>query len=447
MKTPERPLHDYLAEVCECTEVRAGVPLPMGTHEYGRGVNFAFFSRHASRVRLELFDLQEATPARVIDLDPACNRTGDVWHVWVEGIYPGQLYAYRVDSAYQPGGLHRFKLRKFLLEPFATVIARVLNWDFGLARRYVPSVPERDILHSLADGAGAIPKLVFTQEHFDWQGDQPLRHPWSKTVIYEASVRGLTIHPSSVVENPGTYRGLMEKIPYLKDLGVTVVELMPVQEFNESRATAFDSQKLEFREMVQAFHKAGIELILDVVFNHAAEGNELGPTLCFRGMDNAIFYTLAGDKRYYQDYKGTGNTINANHPVVRDHILAALRYWMVEMHVDGFRFDLASVLGRDRTGKLLANAPLLERIAKDPILRNVQIIAEDWDAAVARERAIVSGRSTNLPSEPEFECHASGSNNERPTVADGVGGGQMRIAILPALFGLQHDQEANHETG
>jgi isoamylase len=407
MKTPERPLHDYLAEVCECTEVRAGVPLPIGTHEYGRGVNFAFFSRHASRVRLELFDLQESALARVIDLDPACNRTGDVWHVWVEGICPGQTYAYQVDSAFQSGGGLRFNLRKFLLEPFATVITRVLHWDFGLASGCDSSVPERGILGSLAGGAGATPKRVFTQEHFDWQGDEPLRHPWSKTVIYEAPVRGLTIHPSSVVENPGTYRGLMEKIPYLKDLGVTVVELMPVQEFNENRATAFDSQKLEFREMVQAFHKAGIELILDVVFNHAAEGNELGPTLCFRGMDNAIFYTLAGDKRYYQDYTGTGNTINANHPVVRDHILAALRYWMVEMHVDGFRFDLASVLGRDRTGKLLGNAPLLERIANDPILRNVQIIAEDWDAAVARGRGNVLGRSTKLASEPEIEGQSS----------------------------------------
>ena len=317
MKTPERPLHDYLAEVCECTEVRAGVPLPMGTHEYGRGANFAFFSPHASRVRLELFDLQEATPARVIDLDPACNRTGDVWHVWVEGIYPGQLYGYRVDSAYQAEGEHRFNLREFLLDPFRRVISRVRKWDFGPARGYDPPVPERDGIHSLAD-AGAIPKCVFTQEHFDWQGDQPLRHPWSKTVIYEAPIRGLTILPSSVVENPGTYRDLIEKIPYLKDLGVTVVELMPVQEFTENRATTFDAQKLEFREMVRAFHKAGIELILDVVFNHAAEGNELGPTLCFRGMDNAIFYTLAGDKRYYQNYTGTGNTINANHPVVRD---------------------------------------------------------------------------------------------------------------------------------
>jgi isoamylase len=425
MKTPERLLHDYVAEVSERSEVRTGVPLPMGTHEYGEGVNFAFFSRQASRVRLELFDHPEdATAARVIDLDPARNRTGDVWHVWVEGIRPGQLYAYRVDGPYQPKDGHRFNFNRLLLDPFATAISRAPNWDFGPARGYDPSAPERDLACSSVDDAGAMPKCVFTHEHYHWQDDLPPRHSWSKTVIYETHIRGFTIHPSSRVENPGTYRGLMEKIPYLAHLGVTAVELMPVQEFNENQATGNHSQagkplknywgydpvifcapkasysssggvgqqKLEFKEMVQAFHKVGIEVILDVVFNHTAEGNEQGPTLCFRGMENAIFYTLAGDKRYYEDYTGTGNTINANHPVVRDHILAALRHWMVEMHVDGFRFDLASVLGRDGTGKLLANAPLLERIAEDPILRDVKIIAEAWDAAGAYEVGSFSER-------------------------------------------------------
>ncbi len=269
-----------------------------------------------------------------------------------------------------------------------------------------------------------MPKCVFTHDHFDWHDDRPLRHPWSKTVIYEMHVRGFTIHPNSGVEHPGTYRGLMEKIPYLQDLGVTAVELMPVHEFNErqvsginpqtgkplrdywgydpvaffapkasySSAGGLGQQKLEFKEMVRALHRAGIEVILDVVFNHTAEGNELGPTLCFRGIDNAIFYMLESDKRYYKNYTGTGNTINANHPVVRDHILAALRYWMVEMHVDGFRFDLASVLGRDGSGKLLANAPLLERIAEDPILRDVKIVAEAWDAAGAYQVGSFSER-------------------------------------------------------
>ncbi len=425
MKTPQRELHDYISELSEHADVRAGSPLPLGIQQRGAGVNFAIFSRYASRVRLELFDdPEDAAPARVIDLDSARNRTGDVWHVWVEGIGPGQLYAYRVDGPYEPSEGHRFNFNRLLLDPFATAISQLPRWDFALARGYDSSAPEQDLAISKLDNSRSMPKSVFVNEPFEWGGDQPLQHPWSKTIIYETHVRGFTIHPKSGVDHPGTYRGLMEKIPYLKTLGVTAVELMPVQEFNETSVTrknpqtsqplrnywgydpvaffapkasyssagGLGQQKLEFKEMVRAFHNAGIEVILDVVFNHTAEGNELGPTLCFRGMDNAIFYTLADDKRHYKDYTGTGNTINANHPVVRDHILTALRYWMVEMHVDGFRFDLASVLGRDRTGKLLANAPLLERIAEDEILRDVKIIAEAWDAAGAYEVGSFSER-------------------------------------------------------
>jgi glycogen operon protein len=425
MRTPERPLQDYLEEVSEHTEVRRGVPLPWGAHESEGGVNFAFFSRHASRVRLELFDHPEdATAARAIDLDPARNRTGDVWHVWVAGIRSGQLYAYRVDGPYQPKEGHRFNFNKLLLDPFATAISRLPDWDFVPTLGYDPSAPERDLVCSKVDDAGAMPKCVFTHEHFDWHDGRPLQHPWSRTVIYETHVRGFTIHPSSGVKHPGTYRGLMEKIPYFKELGVTAVELMPVHEFNEYQATGINpqtgqplrnywgydpvaffapkasysssggvgQQKLEFKEMVRAFHEAGIEVILDVVFNHTAEGNEKGPTLCYRGIDNTIFYMLEENKRFYKDYTGTGNTVNANHPVVRDHILTALRYWVVEMHVDGFRFDLAAVLGRGRSGDLLPNPPLLERIAEDPILRNVKIIAEAWDAAGAYEVGSFSER-------------------------------------------------------
>jgi isoamylase len=425
LTTSSRSLHDYVAEVSERTDVRVGAPLPLGTYARGEGVNFAFFSRHASHIRLELFDHPEdATAARTIDLDPARNRTGDVWHVWIEGIRPGQLYAYRVDGPYQPKDGHRFNFNKLLIDPFATALSRLPTWEFGPARGYDPSVPDGDSVCSMVDNAGAMPKCVFTQEHFHWHDDRPLRHPWSKTVIYETHVRGFTIHSSSGVEHPGTYRGLVEKIPYFKDLGVTAVELMPVQEFNEHQVTGINpqtgqplrnywgydpvaffapkasysssggmgQQKLEFKEMVRAFHGAGIEVILDVVFNHTAEGNEQGPTLCFRGIDNTIFYILADDKRSYKNYTGTGNTINANHPVVRDHILTALRYWVVEMHVDGFRFDLAAVLGRGRSGNLLANPPLLERIAEDPILRDVRIIAEAWDAAGAYEVGSFSER-------------------------------------------------------
>ena len=257
--------------------------------------------------------------------------------------------------------------------------------------------------------------MRFHSRYFRRHGDRAIRHPWSQTVIYETHIRGLTIHSSSGVQHPGTYRGAIAKIPYLKELGITAVELMPVHEFNEQHVIGIDpqtgtplrqywgydpvaffapkasysssgdlgQQKLEFKEMVLAFHRAGIEVILDVVFNHTAEGNELGPTLCFRGIDNATFYTLAPDKRYYKNYSGTGNTINANHPVMREYILAALRYWVLEMHVDGFRFDLASILGRDGRGRLLSNPPLIERIAEDPILRGTKLIAEAWDAAGA----------------------------------------------------------------
>jgi glycogen operon protein len=422
---PQRQLRDYISDVSERADVRMGFPLPLGTQERDGGVNFAIFSRYASRVRLEFFDHPEdAASSRAIDLDSTHNRTGDVWHVWVKGIGSGQLFAYRVDGPYEPNNGHRFNFKKLLLDPFATAISQLPSWDFAAALGYDPLSPKKDLVPSQLDNAGTMPKCVFINDPFNWAGDQPPRHPWSKTVIYETHVRGFTIHPKSGVNHSGTYRGLMEKIPYLKELGVSAVELMPVQEFNENSVTrrnpqtdqplknywGYDSvaffapkasysssgglgqQKLEFKEMVRSFHQADIEVILDVVFNHTAEGNELGPTLCFRGLDNSIFYTLAGDKRHYKDYAGTGNTVNANHPVVRDHIMAALRYWTVEMHVDGFRFDEASVLDRGSTGKLLARAPLLGEIAEDPILRNVKIIAEAWDAAGAYEVGSFSRR-------------------------------------------------------
>jgi len=406
-------------------DVSPGAPLPLGTQETGRGVNFSIFSRYATRVRLELFDHPaDSEPNRVIDMDSAQNRTGDVWHVWVDGISDGQLYAYRVDGPYEPEQGHRFNFNRLLLDPFAKAVSQAPPWNFASALGYDPKDPEQDLAMSKLDNSNSMRKCVFVNEPFDWGQDQPPQHAWSKTVIYETHVRGFTIHPTSGVKHPGTYRGLIEKIPYLKSLGVTAVELMPVQEFNESSLTrknpqtnqlltnywgydpivfcapkgsyssleGLGQQTWEFKEMVRSFHEAGIEVILDVVFNHTAEGSELGPTLCFRGIDNRIFYTLASDKRYYENYAGTGNTINANHPVVRDHILASLRYWMIEMHIDGFRFDLASILDRDENGRLLANAPLLERIAEDPILRDIKIIAEAWDAAGGYEVGSFSKR-------------------------------------------------------
>ena len=241
MVTSQRELHAYISEVSDRADVRSGSPLPMGAHEMGGGVNFAFFSRHASRVRLELFEQpDDAAPARIIELDALHHRTGDVWHVWVAGINLGQLYAYRVDGPYAPDTGQRFNFNRLLLDPFATAIVRLPKWDFRQAWDYTPSAPDGDLVPSTIDNAGAMPKCVFTQDHFHWHADRPLGHAWSKTVIYETHVRGLTIQPGSGVEHPGTYRGLIEKIPYFKELGVTAIELMPVQEFNENQVTGID---------------------------------------------------------------------------------------------------------------------------------------------------------------------------------------------------------------
>jgi len=415
---------EYLHDVSETGAVRTGTPLPLGAHQLGEGVNFALFSRHATRVWLLLFDdAYEGQPARAIELTAPHHRTGDVWHVWVQDVHPGQLYAYRVEGPYHPEEGHRFNPNRLLLDPFATAIT-CQPWRFEQALGYDPDAPEQDLTPAQQDNASAMPKCVFTQEHFRWRKDlAPI--PWSETVIYETHMRGCTVHPSSGVAHPGTYRGMIEKIPYLKELGITAVELMPVQEFNESQVLgtnpetgeplhnywgydpiAFTApegtycsrgvkghQNLEFKEMVSAFHQAGIEVIVDLVLNHTAEGNERGPTFSLRGLDNRVYYMLDEHRpRHYKNYTGTGNTINANHPVVRGFILDVLRRWVTEMRIDGFRFDLASVLGRDRYGNLLPNAPLLEAIAEDPILRDVKIIAEAWDAGGAYQVGSFSER-------------------------------------------------------
>jgi glycogen operon protein len=388
-------------------------------------VNFAIFSRHATGVRLDLFDhLDDSVPTRTILLDSARNKTGDIWHLWLEGIHPGQLYGFRFAGPYAPHEGDRFNPNNLVVDPYATAIALVPGCDFLPSLGYDSSSPRKDLSFSETDDAATAPKCIVTHGDFDWRGDQPLRRSWESTVIYELHVRGYTVHPSAGVSFPGTYRGLVEKIPHLKDLGVTAVELMPVQEFNESHLLRINpqtgerlknywgydplcffaakasyasvqqagAQVLEFKEMVRTFHQAGIEVILDVVFNHTVEGNELGPTVSLRGIDNAIYYWLGNDKRFYRDFTGTGQTINAAHPVVRDLILDALRYWVMEMHVDGFRFDLASVLGRDRSGQVLADAPLLERIAEDPILHDAKLIAEAWDASGAYQVGSFSER-------------------------------------------------------
>ncbi|MEQ1803853.1 MAG: glycogen debranching protein GlgX [Burkholderiaceae bacterium] len=388
--------------------VSEGRPLPLGVHDCCDGFNFALFSRHATRVEILLFeDADSAEPYAVIDLDPARHRTGDVWHALVDGVHFGHAYGYRVDGRFAPEEGLRFDAGKLLLDPYARAVGGTRYWDFGRLAR--PSdAGARD-----AAAAEPAPKCLLVRRRFDWQGVTRPKTSWADTVIYEAHVRGFTAHPSANATAPGTFAGVVEKIPYLRSLGVTALELMPVHEFNqneiaradpvsgqrlrnywgystigffapkESYATRPGAQVDEFKTMVRELHRAGIEVILDVVFNHTAEGNELGPTFAFRGLDNPIYYLLEQDPRYYRNYSGCGNTLNCNRPVVRDFVIDCLRYWATEMRVDGFRFDLASILGRGLDGNLLANPPLLEEIAEDPVLRDAKLIAEAWDSAGA----------------------------------------------------------------
>ena len=373
-----------------------GHPLPLGASLTGRGVQFNLFSRHATSVQLLLFDEPEDTsPAAIYHLDPDQNRTGDIWHIHIHGLKTGQLYLYQVDGPQDPDRGHRFRPDAWLLDPYAKALTQKRPWTDWRQDR--------------------MPKCVVVNDYFDWQGDTPLNYPLKDSIIYEAHVAGLTRHPSAGVRHPGTFNGVTELIPWFQELGITSLELLPIQEFNPhenmitspvtgrrltnywgystvgffapasfyAAADQRGGQVSEFKTMVRELHKAGIEVILDIVFNHSAEGNEKGPTFSFRGLDNSIYYMLDESRRGYLNYSGCGNTMNCNHPIMRSFILDSLRYWVMEMHVDGFRFDLGSILGRDRNGHLLENPPILERISEDPILRSTKIIAEAWDAGGA----------------------------------------------------------------
>ncbi len=401
----------------DSVQLMPGKPLPLGATVMSGGVNFSVFSRNGTSVILELFDgADDDTPALSVTLDPKRNRTGDVWHVFCQGLSADALYLYRVDGPFRPNEGLRFNVNKYLLDPYAKALTRHSIFKSLEGRDARTPHIDQDLAYSSARTASGMPKCVVVDDGaFDWEGDRPLNYPLRYTVLYEAHVKGLSVHPSSGLPHGGTYRGVIESIPYLKQLGITSLELLPIQEFDEfenprsnprtgERLTnywgystiAFFSPKAgyssdeslsgpvrEFKEMVRALHKAGIEVILDIVFNHTAEGNERGVTMGFRGLDNPIYYMLEDNRRYYRNYSGCGNTVNCNHPVVRSFILDCLRYWVTEMHVDGFRFDLGSILGRDQRGRLLENPPMLERIAEDPVLRHTKIIAEAWDAGGA----------------------------------------------------------------
>jgi isoamylase len=376
--------------------VEPGASFPLGASLVANGVNFSVFSKHATAVQLLLFDrVDDARPSRVIDLDPHTHRTYHYWHAFVPGIGAGQLYGFRVHGPFAPERGMRFDAQKVLMDPYAKCIARPAGES-----RAAASLPGDNV-------AAAVKSVVADPRVYDWENDRSPRTPFSKTVIYELHIGNFTRHPNSGVkaDRRGTFAGLIEKIPYLKDLGVSAVELLPVFAFDTEsappgRRNVWGYQPLallaphpgyssrldplgaldEFRDMVKALHRAGIEVILDVVYNHTAEGGADGPTLSLRGLANETYYILDANDGRYADYSGTGNSLNANESIVRRLILDSLRYWVDEMHVDGFRFDLAAVLSRDEHGRLIASPPVLLDIESDPVLANVKLIAEAWDA-------------------------------------------------------------------
>ncbi len=373
-----------------------GLSFPLGATVYPDGVNFSVFSQYATALELLLFEnADDLTPSRAIPLDPQWNRTYYYWHVFVPGITAGQLYGYRAYGPFEPEKGYRFNPVKVLLDPYGKCIAR-------------PDSYNRRAACEPANHAPSMKSVVVDPGAYDWGNDAPPRISFARTVLYELHLGGFTRHPASGVapDRRGTYAGLVEKIPYLQDLGVSAVELLPVYAFDEQDAppglvnywgytpisffaphAPYSSRRDplgvldEFRDMVKALHAAGLEVVLDVVYNHTAEGSEEGPTFCYRGLANDTYYILEDNKAHYANYTGCGNTLNANESICRRLILDSLRYWVSAMHVDGFRFDLASILSRDKNGVPLPSPPVLADIESDPVLANVKLIAEAWDAA------------------------------------------------------------------
>jgi isoamylase len=378
-------------------DILPGKSYPLGATVYPDGVNFSIFSKNAKIIELLLFDKADDTkPRRTITLDRHENRTFYYWHVFIKGLRPGQLYGYRAYGPWDPAKGHRYDPQKILIDPYAKAI--LTPEKFSRESAMVPG----------DNCAQALKGAVIADGNYDWEGDLQLNTPFSVSVIYELHVRGFTRHPSSGISEAkrGTYAGLIEKIPYLKSLGITAVELMPVYQFDDQdspdtlknywgytpvnffaphNAYGYEKDPImlvnEFKDMVKAFHKQGIEVILDVVFNHTAEGGNDGPIYSLKGLENKWYYLLDQRNNSYLDYTGCGNTLNANHSIIRRMIMDSLKYWASEMHVDGFRFDLASVLSRDEYGEPLKNPPILWEIESDPVLANCKIIAEAWDAA------------------------------------------------------------------
>lgn len=381
-------------------QTKPGKNYPRGATYDGSGVNFALFSENATAVTLCLYDSQD--PARETARIPFVEHTEQIWHIYVEGLQPGQLYGYRVDGPYEPSEGHFFNPNKLVLDPYAKAINAPVNHnDTWLGYDHSKRVDEKHLHMDKQDSGPSMPKsVVVDNDAFDWGDDAAPDVPLHRSVIYEMHVKGFThLHPTIPESIRGTYAGLgtPESIDYLKKLGVTAVELLPVHQFTDESYWGYNSigffapqntysssgmagqQVTEFKQMVKDLHKAGIEVILDVVYNHTAEGNQMGPTLSFKGIDNRIYYHQVGDKpEYYMDYTGTGNTFNLSHPRVLQLVMDSLRYWVDEMHVDGFRFDLASALIRTDE-EVNRVSSFLDTVAQDPILARVKLIAEPWD--------------------------------------------------------------------
>lgn len=379
---------------------------PLGATLNENGVNFAIFSQYAKEVYLLLFDKSDGEPMDIIKLE---NRTGYIWHTFVNGIKAGQLYGYKVRGDYNPIHGYRFNENKLLVDPYTKALTGKFKNIDNLLFAYNVGSSDKDLSIDQRDNTHVVPKSIVVDNDFDWQGDKHPDIPLGKLIIYEVHVKGFTAHNSSGVKHPGTYLGLIEKIPYLKDLGINAVELLPVHEFyirdhltnrglseywgyntigffapesSYSTQIFLGSQVSEFKKLVRELHKADIEVILDVVYNHSGEGNELGPTVCFKGIDNCTYYALQGPPeqpyRFYKNDTGCGNTVNIENPTVMRLVIDSLRYWVEVMHVDGFRFDMASVLAQVKGG-FSKNSAFFDAVSKDSILNRVKMIAEPWD--------------------------------------------------------------------
>ncbi len=386
-------------------QIYPGKPYPLGASWDGDGVNFALYSENATKVELCLFDKDK--PIQESQRVSLKERTHDVWHVYIPGLKLGQLYGYRVHGPYEPENGHRFNPNKLVIDPYAKAISGTIEWDDSLFG-YQIGHKDKDLSFSDSDSAPFMPKSVVIGEDYDWEGDRLLKIPYHKTVIYETHVKGFTkLNPNIPDELRGTYTGLVHpaSIEYLTKLGITAIELMPIQHFITDRHLQDNGltnywgyntlgffapdvryasrgnhgeQVLEFKDMVKALHKAGIEVILDVVFNHTGEGNHMGPTISFRGIDNLGYYRVAENKRYYKDYTGTGNTLNTSLRSALRLIMDSLRYWIQEMHVDGFRFDVASALARE-LHEVNMLGTFFDIIYQDPHISQSKLIAEPWD--------------------------------------------------------------------